>query len=174
MSGSDFIKFSKSRNTLGTAARVVSDIPNNELPEMILDKTLQNTMKYFVKYSAEKFQKSIMKLDVRHSGDLYESVRTSVSSGGSKTSGTIRFNWYGRFVDMGVGKGITLIEKQTGRGLTNNRNPSRITRKPKPWFTDVWPAQVHRMSEILARDIAIATQENLSSILPQGELTIEI
>lgn len=168
------MRYTKKMNALGLSQRVIQDIPNNELPEMILDKTLVNTMKYFVKFSVERLQKSIWALDVRDSGDLYESVRGSVSSGSSKTSGTIRFNWYGRFVDMGVGKGVTLIEKQTGRGLTNNRNPSRITRKPKPWLMNVWPGQVHRMAEILARDIQVATTENLLSILPSGNLPLHI
>ncbi len=170
----DRLRFSKRRKINGTAERVISDLPNNELPEMILDKTLVNTMRYFVKFSAEKLQKSIWRLGVRHSGDLYESMRTSVTTGSSKTSGTISFNWYGRFVDMGVGNGLTLIEKQTGRALTTNRNPSRITRKPKPWLTDVWPGQVHRMSEILARDIAIATLENIKQNLPEGKLILPV
>lgn len=174
LNSTDQLRYAKRRKVLGSADRVTGDIPNNQFPQVVLDKALLHTMQYFVKYSAERLQKSILAHDARHSGDLYESVKTTVTSGSSRVAGSIRFNWYGRFVDMGVGNGVTLIEKQTGRALTTNRNPSRITRKPKPWLSSVWPGQVRRMSEILARDIALATGENLIEILPSGALPLSV
>lgn len=156
------------------AERVYQDIPNNELPEIVLQKTMASTMRDFIKFTGEKFQKEIHDQDVRDSNDLYESVLTRVSAGSSKITGSINFNFYGRFVDMGVGKGVTLVEKQTGRGLTANRNPSRITRQAKPWFSKVWYKERHRLQEVLARDVAKAMGDSTRDSLPEGTLPLKI
>lgn len=168
------LKGAKRRKVLGKTEKVIQDIPNNQLPEIILQSTMENTMRDFAQFTGEKFRKSIWSWDVRHEGDLYESVKTRVSKGSSKITGSFSFNFYGRFADMGVGKGVTLIEQQTGRGLTANRNPSRILRKPKPWFTEVWYHQRHRLQEILARDIAKAATQAVSDTLPAGELPLSL
>ena len=154
--------------------RVISDIPNNELPEVVLQSTMETTMRDFIRFAQEKFEKSVLRHDVRHEGDLFESFRNRVSSRSGNITGDIKFNFYGRFVDMGVGKGITLIEKQSGRGLTPNRNPSRIARKAKPWFSPIWTSQRQKLSQVLARDVAKAAGENLADILPSGTIKLEV
>jgi hypothetical protein len=165
------------KGTLGkglATSQVTSGIPNNELPEVVLQATMENTMQDFVRFSTEKFQKAVWRLDVRQEGDLYESFKSRISSRSGNITGSIKFNFYGRFVDMGVGKGLTLIEKQTGRALTNSRNPSRITRKPKTWFTPIWTRDRERLSEVLARDVAKASGQNLADIMPSGTISVTI
>lgn len=159
---------------LGKASRVVSDIPNNRLPEVVLNKTLEGTMRDFIRITQEKLERSAWMLDVRQEGDLLDSFSRRITMRSGLVSGEIRFNFYGRFVDMGVGNGVTLIEKQTGRALTNNRNPSRIARKAKPWFSPVWIREREKLSGVIARDIAQATSENLTELLPQGTLEVKI
>ncbi|GAB2780267.1 hypothetical protein GCM10027275_24760 [Rhabdobacter roseus] len=163
----------KRSKALGSTERVIPDLPNNQLPEMVLDQVLEGTMRDFVKFSTEKYQKSIWQLDVRHEGDLYESFKSRITKGTGKVTGEIRFNFYGRFADMGVGRGITLIERQTGRALTDGRSPGRITRRPKPWFSQVWGRERHRLAEVAARDVARAVQENLAQNLPSGQIPLE-
>jgi hypothetical protein len=156
------------------AERVYQDIPNNQLPEIVLQKTMASTMREFIKFTGEKFQKEIHDQDVRDTNNLYESVLTRVSAGSSKITGSVDFNFYGRFVDMGVGKGVTLMEKQTGRGLTANRNPSRIARHPRPWFSKVWFEQRHRLQEVLARDIAKKVGDSTRNSLSEGTLPVKV
>ncbi len=165
------------RGSLGAGLktqRVIEDIPNNQLPDVVFEATMENTMREFIKFTQEKFEKSVKQLDVRHEGDLFDSFRRSISARSGTVMGSIRFNFYGRFVDMGVGKGVTLIEKQTGRGLTPNRSPSRITREPKLWFSPVWASERNKFGKVLARDVADAAGKNLANILPSGTIKLDI
>lgn len=97
----------------------------------------------------EHWLQQIWKLNIgtyRH--DLEESFDVNVM-GNENAVSQIRFmfNYYGKFVDMGVGAGIKLedvkenaIDRRVGEG-----NP----RRPKRWYSPVFYAQVRRLAEIL-------------------------
>lgn len=155
------------------AERVIADLPNNELPEVVLHETMEKTMRGFVAVNSDKLRKSArITWKAMHSGDLDDSFSTRVTKRGANVVGQVRFNFYGRFVDMGVGRGLTLVEAQTGRALTSSRNPGRIARKPKPWFTNVMAAERHRLTEVFAERIAEKMQESIMNCLPDGELEL--
>lgn len=165
----------KRKKVLGRAERVIADLPNNELPEEILNKTLEGTMREFVRFNIEKLRRSARQTwKAMHSGDLDDSFSSRITKGSSKVSGRVMFNFYGRFVDMGVGKGKTLVESQTGRALLRGRTPNRITRKPKPWFTNVMAAERHRLAEVVAENVAEATTASVANALPEGRLEINV
>jgi len=88
------------------------------------------------------------------------------------------FKYYGRFVDMGVGKGTRIFNENSresqalaskGHSISNiarqYQNQFRTPRKKKPWYSPVFYAQVHRLGEILAKKYAqkaaIAIVENV-------------
>lgn len=63
-----------------------------------------------------------------------------VNAQGSAAKIEFAFNYYGKFVDMGVGKGVTLNEAG-GAGLS---------RQPKPWFSSVFMLEVKKLGNMLA------------------------
>lgn len=62
------------------------------------------------------------------------------------------FDYVGKFVDMGVGKGVNLISRDTliSAGATQ--------RRPKPWYTDTFYRQLDALRAVLAGHLADNTQ----------------
>jgi len=58
------------------------------------------------------------------------------------------FEYYGKFVDMGVGKHVSLEDQDSLRALGRNN------RKKKPWFSEIFYWQVNRLREIMAEKYA--------------------
>lgn len=54
------------------------------------------------------------------------------------------FNYYGKFVDMGVGRGVTL--EDVARGNTS--------RHPRPWYSRTFYSEVKKLSQLLAQKYA--------------------
>ena len=72
------------------------------------------------------------------------------------------FEYYGRFVDWGVGKGVS-IENLIKYG-------DRITtRRPKPWFSPVFSYHVKRLTEIMAEKYAAKAAKVIvvNTLLPE-------
>lgn len=65
------------------------------------------------------------------------------------------FNYYGKFVDMGVGGNVNVDNRDAliGAGMT--------TRRPKPWFTDTFYKEVARLRHLLAE----RTAENIQLLI---------
>jgi hypothetical protein len=84
-----------------------------------ISKEIQNTAERTTKRLVEYAKM----MGVGVTGDLINSIRHEVTL----NSYEIKFNWYGRFVDMGVGRGVKLGDIKTLNGLIN--------RKPKRWYS---------------------------------------
>lgn len=86
----------------------------------------------------------MMKYMVRDSGELWHSLYNHVVA---QAEGMVEridffFNYYGVYVDMGVGRGFA---------PGNTGDIGRETkRKAKPWYASAFYGQVRRLSEILA------------------------
>jgi len=94
----------------------------------------------------ERWEQKIVTMGIGSTQDLLKSFTSQVitDSGGNPELIRFAFNYYGRMVDMGVGKGV----KASDAGLSNT------TRKPKPWYNKTFAAQVHKLAEILAEKYA--------------------
>ena len=67
----------------------------------------------------------------------------------------LKFNYYGKFVDMGVGKGVKIAdvrENKTARYLNGRMTGNR--RRPKKWYSKTLYSQTAVLRDILARDFA--------------------
>lgn len=76
-------------------------------------------------------------------------------SAGKPVSVTFTFNYYGRFVDMGVGKGTMIgdvAENKTSRRLEGKQTGNR--RRPKPWYASTMYAERIKLIELLAEKYA--------------------
>ncbi|MFE2861629.1 hypothetical protein [Sphingobacterium multivorum] len=87
-----------------------------------------------------------------------------------------KFAMYGRFVDMGVGKGVKAYERHTNREnrIGAERYGARVgyqPRRAKKWLNRRKMAEVYRLREILAEKIAgQLTAENMIGVLTEMNL----
>ena len=105
----------------------------------------------------------IEKLRIGYSFQLDESLKYEIISNAGNLPERVEFsfNYYGKFVDMGVGKGVKLdqVKDQRGDGSGNKY------RRKKPWYSKTMYAEIIKLREILAkkygRIAAISIIENI-------------
>lgn len=85
--------------------------------------------KAWAKMMVTIWQDKIAQLKVRDTGELFASFQTAVQaqSGGDIDKIVHSYLYYGRMVDMGVGRGVTKAEAGKGSG-----------RKIKPWYNKAY------------------------------------
>lgn len=155
-------RFSK---TEGLTSRVIPGLANNALPDIEVDKISNQVLKEFMPIFKERLRGNIAEQHIGHEGDLDDSFRTSVTG----KTGSLRFNFYGRFVDMGVGKGVTLAELQSGRQVTDDRKGLTSRRRAKVWFSKQYVYERRRLTELMTQrmqELAVAVATNLPDEIP--------
>jgi hypothetical protein len=110
----------------------------------------------------EKFQAKIKKLDIGKTNGLAQSFKHT--SNAQKV--TFSFNEYGKFVDMGVGKGVSIGGAKESKSVHARALGTKNRRKPKKWYSPTLRGQIIRLTEILAseygRGAADMIKQNLS------------
>ncbi len=110
----------------------------------------------------ERWQARMAALDVGDTGELLRSFHAQVQrdAGGDPAKVTFAFLYYGRFPDMGVGRGITLSDVPA---------PGRPV---KPWYSQVFLGEVVKLGRMLAAkygiDAAMALSAFSDSIYQSG------
>jgi hypothetical protein len=86
----------------------------------------------------------IDKLKIGYSFQLGDSIGYELigNSGGLPERVEFSFKYYGKFVDMGVGRGVT---------LDMVRDRSDHTRRPKKWYSKQMYAQIFKLRDILGK-----------------------
>lgn len=94
----------------------------------------------------DNWEQKVYALDLNYSYDLVESFKNEVISQAEGDASRIEFafNYYGKFVDMGVGKGVSLAEV----GETWHR------RKKKPWYSKTFFSEIKKLGAIIATKYA--------------------
>lgn len=128
---------------------------------------LKGTYETFLKIAVQRFRDSMDKKIYRtrqsvrkgkkqtRTRELYNSFKTTLSMGVvGNTSVRIDFLMYGRFVDMGVGRGMSLnyalVRKRFGAKRTG------ITRRPKRWYPKKKRHEELRLQEIMAQRYGVS------------------
>ncbi len=123
----------------------------------------------WAKITIIKWKKKLAINKVGNSGALPKSFQYNVlaSAQGNVLKITLLFEYYGRFVDMGVGKGVKIgdvKESSASRKLSGKMLGNR--RRPKKWYSKTFHAEVMKLSEIFAKEYGhrgvVAITENLS------------
>ena len=123
----------------------------------------------WAKITIVKWKKKLAINKVGNSGALLQSFQYNVlaSAQGNVLKITLLFEYCGRFVDMGVGKGVKIgdvKESTTSRRLSGKMLGNR--RRPKKWYSKTFHAEVMKLSEIFAKEYGhrgvIAITENVS------------
>lgn len=128
---------------------------------------LKGTYEHFVRIAMERFQKKQKSLIYNrvtykfykkrsgndrwvnpHTNELYKSFTGNVIMGGTNDTVKVSFLMYGRFVDMGVGRGGGVNEALYRKRVGADR--SGIKRTPKRWYSKTKASQEKRLGEILA------------------------
>jgi hypothetical protein len=116
-----------------------------------------------------KWKKKLTSNKIGDTGTLLKSFKYNVlaSAQGNVLKITLLFEYYGRFVDMGVGKGVKIgdVKESAGsRKLSGKMLGNR--RRPKKWYSKTFHAEVMKLSEIFAKEYGhrgvVAITENLS------------
>jgi hypothetical protein len=84
------------------------------------------------------WQDKIGALNIRDTGTLFSSFVAHVESGanGDVTKITHTYQYYGRMVDMGVGKGVSFSQRDND-----------TSRKAKPWYNKSYYRSIRMLSE---------------------------
>ncbi len=123
----------------------------------------------WAKITIIKWKKKLTSNRIGDTGTLLRSFKYNVlaSAQGDVLKITLLFEYYGRFVDMGVGKGVKIgdvKESAASRKLSGKMLGNR--RRPKKWYSKTFHAEVMKLSEIFAKEYGhrgvVAITENLS------------
>lgn len=112
--------------------------------------------KDWAEITIERWKSAIKDKGIGVTQSLINSFKHELSiSGNDVKVVTLRFNFYGRFRDMGVGRGLKAYERGTNkRNLIGAKrygaNVAYIGRQPKKWYNKVKQAETYRLGELLA------------------------
>ncbi len=110
----------------------------------------KNLIEDWARYTAERLQKSLQRKKVGVTGDLNYSILYSLvgAANGDLTSVRHEFNYYGKLIDMGVGRGQKLESVKGNRDmyvLTGHR-----ARAPKKWFSKTYYSETLELVSMLS------------------------
>ncbi len=105
---------------------------------------LSLTLEAWAEIVVQKWEDKIARLGISFSGDLVTSFACHVQTeaGGNAQKIQFAFEYYGKFVDMGVGKGVKIDQVSASR------------RRPKKWYSPTFFSQIKKLSEILQEKYA--------------------
>jgi hypothetical protein len=131
------------------------------------------------RYTIEAWRKELRKKKIGVTDELYRSFSHQLQRDGEALMGVmLKFKFYGRLRDMGVGKGLKAYERGSNKmNLNANKrygtDLSAVSRKPARWFNKRKANQVHRLREILSARTTTAVSNSVSKILTtQSEYNI--
>ena len=122
--------------------------------------SLNKTVRMWGAIAVREFLKSQRKYKM-HEGELSRSFRVKITNdaAGKPSRIQMEFLYHGRFVDMGVGKGVKLENVNGNREVWvaagRKKGTGKNLRHPKKWYSPVMYREFQRLSEILAKRYAI-------------------
>ncbi|WP_297101786.1 hypothetical protein [uncultured Draconibacterium sp.] len=111
----------------------------------------------WAKITIKLWQERLQNYKIGDSGKLAQSFYHHVNreANGDKSYVLFAFEYYGKMVEWGVGKGVTIA----------NRGHTQTTREKKPWFSDVFFKRLdiikNEMVKSMSRDALLFVKTNL-------------
>lgn len=133
---------------------------------------LKGTYEQFLKIAVVEFRKELEKKVYRttrkgapeRTRGLYDNWKTKQSEGISGNDELqIEFPMYGRFIDMGVGRGVPMNAALLRKRYAIHKPD--VPRKPIKWYSRRKTAQEKRLAEILAEKYGIGLVQLAESLL---------
>lgn len=125
----------------------------------------------WARYTIEQWQKELRKKKIGVTDELYNSFTHQVQASSKELTGILlKFKFYGRLRDMGVGKGVKAYEvKNNVANLIASKrygaNVQSVSRKPGRWYNKIKTHETHRLREILAEKAGIAISTSVADML---------
>lgn len=132
----------------------------------------------WTRFLIDKLKANINKRRIGKTHALIRSFQREFKySGGSISEISIKFLFYGRFVDMGVGSGLKAYErrmnKQNKSGSRVGANVSYNKRTPKRWLNKTTTAQTYKLIELLEEHLATTSIESIRQVI-QSNVIVRI
>lgn len=115
-------------------------MPSRALPDKdITYPTLKEIGEKWTDVTVQRFKKELKRLKVNDSFNLTNSIKATPKTTG-ETGLTINFTYslYGKYVDMGVGRGVAVGTRRT-QAFARTRRPDgkllRYKRRPRKWYS---------------------------------------
>lgn len=118
---------------------------------------LRQIMQQYLEIFEDRLIDSQDRLNIGRSGKLWRSIQSEARPGQGLFRASISFLFYGRFVDMGAGRGLRAFGKRA-----------------KKWYSPVKYSQVARLREILAEEFSIFLASEVESVVPQRKIVIDL
>lgn len=124
------------------------------------NQNISLTVEAWAKIVIERWELQMARAGVRGTGKLLNSFMYTIHSQANGNPELIQFafNYYGKFVDMGVGRGVTLETVET----TN--------RKPKPWYSKVFWGQFQKLKELMVEKYQIKSTMSIITEIEKNDL----
>jgi hypothetical protein len=131
---------------------------------------ISETAQAWADITIKEFLSKIHRMKIGDSGTLARSLENHVRSAANGDLQKIQFafQYYGTFVDMGVGKGTNLTqvkENSTTRRLEGRRTGNR--RRAKKWYSKTIESEVFKLSRILAEKYGVKGFNAINDELPK-------
>lgn len=103
----------------------------------------------WARYTIERLQRSIDKRKIGVTGSLRYSLLYALKAvaDGDISAINILFNYYGKFVDMGVGAGVKIESVKSNGDMYNTTAKAR---RPKKWLSKTLYAEINELQLLLA------------------------
>jgi hypothetical protein len=114
----------------------------------------------------ERLKKKLSKFKISYSNSLHNSIRTDLirAVNGQVERVQLLYNYYGAFVDMGVGRGQKIGDvKETGKML---RIVGGKGRKPKKWYSVTITAECNTLADLMMKHYADKSKTVVMRELP--------
>jgi hypothetical protein len=107
---------------------------------------LQLTVEAWADIVIDNWLDNLAKLRIGYYFQLESNLHYNIFSGGHNLPSAVEFSFplYGRFVDMGVGRGVKLEDVKS----TDN------SRRPKKWYSKTFYSETLKLSQILSQKYA--------------------
>jgi len=96
------------------------------------------------------------------------------ASDGNVSKAQIMFNYYGRFVDMGVGRGVKIGDVKEVRSVHARALNALNARRPKKWYSKPMAAGVNSLSELLAHHFGRQAVHTIESQISNAKIELTI
>lgn len=128
-------------------------------------------------FTVESFIRNMRQLRIKQTGALMASFRKQVVGAATgRLQLQLSYALYGKFVDMGVGRGMGQGVRKGDDGYDRIRNSrgqlKRRERKAKKWFSKAMAYQTKRLAELMSELHGTILLSQVSDALPAQDVVV--